>query len=117
MAVEWLTTEEQKRRARMADARYADKRYYTNADRTELVPEGSPDAAYLVVGEGGEVTDEMAEKYGIKGKAKEAEPEKAGIVVSGGTETGPSFVEAAQSAEDGEESGDTKRGAKKAGKK
>ena len=95
MAVGWPDAEGLKRKEReMAEKTYADKRYYTNADRTKLVPEGSEEAAYLVVAEGSEVTDEMREKYGIKGKAREEVAEEPGIVVSGGRDTGPGFVKA-----------------------
>lgn len=85
----------------MAEKQYADKRYYTNRDRTKLVAEGSEDAAYLVVGEGGEITDEMRERYGsgLKGEAREEPAEEPGIVVSGTRDGGPSFVRADATAE------------------
>lgn len=56
----------------------SDKRLCVNADESKVVDCDSPDAAYLLVGEGGELTDEQAKKYGLsdKGKAK-AEPEAA----------------------------------------
>jgi hypothetical protein len=37
---------------------------YANSDG-EVVPEDSPDAAYLVVAAGGTITDEEAAKYGL----------------------------------------------------
>jgi hypothetical protein len=43
----------------------ADERIYVNADRSAVVPEDSPDAAFLLVGEGGELPDEDAAKYGL----------------------------------------------------
>lgn len=52
----------------------SDKRLYLNADRSKVVEEG-PDAAYLLVGEGGMVSAEDAEKYGLRLKEpKEASP-------------------------------------------
>lgn len=46
---------------------------YLTADRSEVVEEGDERAAFLLVGSGGQLTDEEAEKYGLKGKAKAAE--------------------------------------------
>lgn len=54
----------------------SDKRLCVNQDSTKIVDCDSPDAAYLLVGEGGELTDEQAKKYGLgasKAKAKEEE--------------------------------------------
>lgn len=48
----------------------SDKRLYLNADRSKVVEEGSPDAAYLLAGEGGEVSDEEAKRYGLKAPTK-----------------------------------------------
>lgn len=53
----------------------ADKSYYTNADKSKLVDEGSEEAAFLVVGKGGEVTEEMTKLYKIKGTEQKAENE------------------------------------------
>jgi hypothetical protein len=50
------------------------ERTYVNADRTRIVAEDSPDAAYLLGGEGDEVSDEDAKRYGIK--APKSEPEE-----------------------------------------
>lgn len=79
----------------MAEKKYADKRYYADA-KGKIVPEGSTDAAFLVVGAGGEITDEMVEKYGsgLRGGTRAEAEERVGIVVSGGRETGASFVPA-----------------------
>jgi hypothetical protein len=44
----------------------AGKRLYVNADKSKVVEEDSPEAAYLLVGAGGTVTDEMAKQYGLK---------------------------------------------------
>lgn len=75
----------------------ADKRYYTNADRSKIVKEGSEDAAFLVVAEGGEVTSEMEEKYGIKGVEREEQAPEPGIVISSsGPDEGQGFVPAAE---------------------
>jgi hypothetical protein len=50
----------------------ADKRLYLDADGN-VVDEGDPRAATLLVGEGGQLSDEDAKKYGLTSKAK-AEP-------------------------------------------
>lgn len=53
----------------------ADKRLYLNADRSKVVEEGDPEAAYLFAAEGAEVPDAEAKKYGLMGeKPKEPEP-------------------------------------------
>lgn len=44
----------------------SDKRLYLNVDKSKVVAEDSPDAAFLLVGEGGEVSDEDAKTYGLK---------------------------------------------------
>jgi hypothetical protein len=44
----------------------SDKRLYVNADRSKIVDETDPEATFLLVGEGGTVSDEDAEKYGLK---------------------------------------------------
>lgn len=48
----------------------AKKRLYLNADRTKLVEEGSPDAAFLLAAEGAEVPDAEAKRYGLTGGSK-----------------------------------------------
>jgi hypothetical protein len=48
----------------------SDRRLYLNADRSKVVEEGDPDSAYLLVGEGGEVSDEDAKQYGLKAPRK-----------------------------------------------
>lgn len=56
---------------------------FLNQDRTKAVKEGDKDAKFLLVREGGEISDEQAAKYeGAaaligKGGSKKAEPEKA----------------------------------------
>ena len=54
----------------------SDKRLYVNADRSKIVEEDSPEAAYLLVGAGGQVSDEDAKKYGLKA-SRSAENKKA----------------------------------------
>lgn len=54
----------------------SDKRLHVNADRSKIVPENSEDAAYLLVAEGGELSDEEAAKYGL-GKKNETKAELA----------------------------------------
>lgn len=44
----------------------SDKRLYVNADKSQVVEEDSPEAAYLLVGKGGQVTEEDAKKYNLK---------------------------------------------------
>ena len=48
----------------------ADRRLYLTADRERVVEEGDPDAAFLFVTPGKEVSDADAERYGLKPKAK-----------------------------------------------
>lgn len=42
-----------------------DKSYWWNADRTRIVPDGHPDAAFLWLAKGHEVADMVARGYGI----------------------------------------------------
>jgi hypothetical protein len=62
----------------------SEKRLYLNADRTKVVAEDSPEASFLLVGEGGEVSDEDAKTYGLKAaeapetKQVKAPPENKG---------------------------------------
>lgn len=53
----------------------ADKRYYLNADRSKVVDEHDPDAAYLLAAEGGDISTEDAKKYGIGHYAPKADDE------------------------------------------
>lgn len=63
----------------------AKNRIFVNADKSKVVDEGSPEAAFLLVGEGGEVSDEDIEKYGLKksdlmeAKAVEFAPEDKAV--------------------------------------
>lgn len=42
------------------------ERVFVNADRSKVAKEGSDEAAFLLVGEGGQISDEDAEKFGVK---------------------------------------------------
>lgn len=52
------------------------ERTYVNADGTKVVPESSPEAAFLLGGEGDEIDDERAKALGI-GKSKTADKPEA----------------------------------------
>lgn len=70
----------------------ADKTYYLNADKTAIVEEGSPDAAWLLVAEGGEIAQEEADKYGLKintPKVEEAQAEPVAEPVRRQTKRSP----------------------------
>lgn len=55
---------------------------FLNADRTQAVPAGHPDAAFLLVGRGGTISDEQAKKYGITEQgAKDQGRDEAGSVI------------------------------------
>lgn len=54
----------------------SDRRIYVDAMRTRVVPEDSPEAAYLLVGAGGQIPEDEARRYGLIGdKAVEGPPE------------------------------------------
>jgi hypothetical protein len=48
----------------------SDRRLFTTADRSRVVEEDDPEAAFLLVGEGGELDDATAERYGLNKPAK-----------------------------------------------
>lgn len=50
----------------------SDRALYLNADRTEVVEEGDPEAAFLLVGAGSEIDDADAARYGLGSHAKSA---------------------------------------------
>ena len=53
----------------------SDRRLYLTADRKKVVEEGDEDAAFLLVGEGGTVSEEDANKYNLRLKEqKELSP-------------------------------------------
>lgn len=71
----------------------ADKTYFLNADKTKTVAEDSPDAAYLLAREGGQVSDEDVKKYGVKTRTEKAAPaEEPNIVITGGVDSKPGIV-------------------------
>jgi cell division septation protein DedD len=51
----------------------SDKRLYLNRDQTAIVPEDSAEAASLLVAEGGQISDELAAKYGLTNRVPEGE--------------------------------------------
>lgn len=57
----------------------ADRRLYVNQDRSRLVEESDPDAYFLLVAEGGGLSDAVARQYGLieDPKPKEKEPTAA----------------------------------------
>jgi hypothetical protein len=55
------------------DAMRADKRYYLNADRSKVVEQDDPDAAYLLAAEGDDITNEDVKRYGL-GSKKQSDP-------------------------------------------
>lgn len=59
----------------------ADKRYYLNADRSRVVEEGDPEAAYLLAHEGGDIPTEDAKRYRLGRYADEDAPEPVANVV------------------------------------
>lgn len=56
----------------------SDKALYLNADKSQVVEEGSPDAAFLLVGAGSEIDDADAKKYGLKSSGKTEDKAVAG---------------------------------------
>jgi hypothetical protein len=50
-----------------------DRKLWLTADKERVVEDGDPDAAFLFAGEGDEVSDEDAKRYGLKAKAKPAD--------------------------------------------
>ncbi len=52
----------------------SNKRIFVNKDKSKIVEEGSEEAAFLLVGEGAEISDEDIEKYELK-KGKDYEDE------------------------------------------
>lgn len=50
----------------------AKERLFVTEDHGKVVPEGHPDARYLLVAKGGQLTDEDAKKYGLHGGAPES---------------------------------------------
>jgi hypothetical protein len=50
-----------------------DKTLWLNKDRTKVVEEGSPEAAFLLASKGKEIDAATAERYGLGGKKTKAE--------------------------------------------
>ena len=61
----------------------SEKRLYLTSDRSRVVDENSPDAAFLLVGAGCELNDAVARQYGLvdapEAKAIEAPPANKAI--------------------------------------
>lgn len=58
----------------------SNRRICVDATRTRVVPEDSPEAAFLLVGVGGQIPEEEARRYGlIGGKATEEPPETKAV--------------------------------------
>ena len=55
----------------------SDRRLYVNRARTRVVNESSPEAAYVLVGPGGEIPRALAEHYGL---LEQADPEPEPVV-------------------------------------
>lgn len=55
----------------------SDRALYLNADKTEVLEEGDPNAAYLLVGAGSELDDSEAAKYGLKSAPKQEDKQAA----------------------------------------
>jgi hypothetical protein len=51
-----------------------DKHYWWTADRTRVVPDGDPEAAFLAFAKGHEVADTLARSYGM---LRDDQPEEA----------------------------------------
>lgn len=51
------------------------KTYFLTEDRSKAVPQGDKAARFLLVREGQEIPDVIAEKYGITWKTPDSEPE------------------------------------------
>ena len=49
-----------------------DRKLWLNADRDKVVEDESPDAAFLLGTEGTEISDDEAERLGVKAKAAPA---------------------------------------------
>jgi hypothetical protein len=65
----------------------SDRRLYLTADKTEVVEEGDPSATHLLVAKHGEISQEEADRYGLKFDEKPADPtllerERAGLEVA-----------------------------------
>lgn len=50
----------------MRDVTLSKERWYVTADKTRKVPEGDPEAAFLLVGKGGAISPDVAAFYGVE---------------------------------------------------
>lgn len=57
----------------------SDRRLYLTADEKRVVEEGDPEAAFLLVGAGGELPSAVAEQYGLIGKKARNAPENKAV--------------------------------------
>ncbi len=57
----------------------SDRRIFVNADRSKVVDESDPEAASLLVGEGGQLDEATAERLGLLTKAKAKAPETKAV--------------------------------------
>lgn len=55
----------------------SDKRLHVNSDRSKIVAEDDPDVGYLLVAEGGELSDDEAAKYGLGTSKADTKAERA----------------------------------------
>lgn len=53
-----------------------DRRLWLNADRTKVVEDGDPEAAFLLGNEGTEIPDDEAKRLGVKAKSASANKAK-----------------------------------------
>jgi hypothetical protein len=51
-----------------------DRKLWLTADKSEVVEDGDPRAAFLLASAGKEIDAETAERYGLSGKAKGGKP-------------------------------------------
>jgi len=82
----------------------SDRKLFLNADKSAVVDEDSPDAAFVLVGEGGTVSHEDAERYGLTAPSTQSDR--------------PALSNVEEAAEDGEdaEDGEASDAPRKAGR-
>ena len=62
------------------------ERLYLTIDRDKVVPEGDPDAAFLLAGEGGVIAEAEARRYGLLDQV-EPEPDRSALMRETGYST------------------------------
>jgi hypothetical protein len=72
MTLEIIDRFEAAKRAKETPMWTSDRRLYLNADRSKALEEGHPDAAFLLVAPGQEITEEEAIRLGLKQAEKPA---------------------------------------------